>query len=142
MKCKCGFENAADARFCGNCRSALGDVSGSTVPNAVASSTAPPVATGSGRAPTRPLPRATIAIIAVVVVVAAAGYWWMNRPPGRYKPDNSGLYRVDVNGKYGFMDRSGKTVIQPQFDAVIGFPKDWQACGLETSGATSTQKGL
>jgi len=45
----------------------------------------------------------------------------MNRPPGRYKPDNSGLYRIKVNGKVGFMDRSGKTVISPQFDEASGF---------------------
>jgi hypothetical protein len=59
--------------------------------------------------------------VAAVVVIAAAGYWWLNRPPGRYKPDNSGLYRITVNGKVGFMDRSGKTVITPQFDAAGGF---------------------
>jgi len=86
-----------------------------------ASSTAPPVAAGGGRAPARPFPRATLAIIALVLVVAAAGYWWMNRPPGRYKPNNGGLYPINVNGKYGFMDRSGKAVSTPQFDGVIGF---------------------
>ena len=142
MRCKCGFENAADARFCGNCRSALGDVSGSTVPNAVVSSTAPPVATGTGRAPTRPLPRATIAIIAVVVVVAAAGYWWMNRPPGRYRPDNGGLYGINVNGKYGFMDRSGKTVITPQFDGVIGFSEGLASVRVGTKWGYINTKGV
>jgi len=120
MRCKCGFENAADARFCGSCRSALGNVPGGAVPNAVASSTAPPVAAGGARAGARPL-RVRMAIVAAVVVVAAAGYWWLSRPPGRYKPDNSGLYPINVNGKYGFMDRSGKTVITPQFDETRGF---------------------
>jgi hypothetical protein len=62
-----------------------------------------------------------MAMIAVAVVAAAAGYWWMNRPAERYKPDNSGLYPIIVNGKYGFMDRSGKTVIAPQFDLTSGF---------------------
>ena len=71
MQCKCGFENAADARFCGNCRSALGDVPGSAVPNAAASSTAPPVAAAAGRAPARPISRAHMAIVAAVVVVAS-----------------------------------------------------------------------
>jgi hypothetical protein len=60
-------------------------------------------------------------IVTAVVVVAAVGYWWMNRSPGRYKPDNGGLYPINVNGKYGFMDRSGKTVITPQFDGTGGF---------------------
>ena len=32
MQCKCGFENAADARFCGNCRSALGDAPAAPFP--------------------------------------------------------------------------------------------------------------
>ena len=142
MQCKCGFENAADARFCGSCRSALGDVSGSTVPNAVASSTAQPVPPGGGRAPARPLPRATIAIIAVVVVVAAAGYWWMNRPPGSYKPDNSGLYPINVSGKYGFMDRAGKTVITPQFDATYGFSEGLGSVKIGTKWGYINTKGV
>ncbi len=119
MRCKCGFENAADAKFCGNCRLALGDGPGA-VPSAAALSTPPPVAAVSARSGARPLSLARMAIVAAVVVVAAAGYWWMNRPPGRYKPDNSGLYPINVNGKYGFMDRSGKTVIKPQFDHTMG----------------------
>jgi hypothetical protein len=45
----------------------------------------------------------------------------MNRPAERYKPDNSGLYPIKVDGKYGFIDRSGKTVIAPQFDWAGGF---------------------
>ena len=45
----------------------------------------------------------------------------MNRPAERYKPDNGGLYPIKVNGKYGFMDRSGKTIITPQFDGAGGF---------------------
>jgi hypothetical protein len=35
--------------------------------------------------------------------------------------DNSGLYPINVGGKYGYMDRSGKTVIAPQFDKASGF---------------------
>jgi hypothetical protein len=62
-----------------------------------------------------------MAVVAAFVVLAGAGYWWMNRPAERYKPDNSGLYPINVNGKYGFMDRSGKTVIAPQFDGTYGF---------------------
>src|ERR1035441_2312392 len=111
MQCKCGFENADDARFCGSCRSALGDGHSVAVPNVVAPSTAPPVAPRGERAAARPISPARMAIAAAVLVVAAAGYWWMNRPPGPYKPDNGGLYPINVNGKYGFMDRSGKTVI-------------------------------
>ena len=114
MRCKCGFENAADARFCGNCRLALGDAPGNAAP--------PPfVATGVGRAAARPLSRKGMVIVAAAVVVAAAGYWWFNRPPGLYKADNGGLYPININGKYGFMDRSGKTVITPQFDLAYGF---------------------
>src|ERR1019366_6092896 len=115
MQCKCGFENAADARFCGSCRAPLGDGPVSAVPSAAGPSAAPPVALGGGKAVARPLSRVGMAIVAALVVIAAAGYWWMNRPPGRYKPDNSGLYPINVNGKFGFMDRSGKTVITPQF---------------------------
>src|ERR1035441_3604673 len=119
MKCKCGFENAADARFCGNCRSALGDAPSGAIPNTVAP-TAPPVPTVPvpGR---RPFSRKSVAVLAALALVVAAGYWWMNRPPGRFKKDNGGLYPISVNGKYGFMDRSGKTVITPQFGMSIEF---------------------
>ena len=121
MRCKCGFENAADARFCGSCRLALGHGPVEAIPNAAASSTGSPVAAGGGRPGARPLSRARMTIVAAVVVVAAAGSWWLNRHPERYKPDNSGLYPISVNGKYGFMDRSGKTVITPQFDSAGAF---------------------
>ena len=120
MQCKCGFENAADARFCGNCRSALGDVPAVAVPPAAAPLAEPPVAP-VGKAPARPLSTLQVAIAAAVVAVLAVGYWWMNRPAERYKLDNGGLYRIAVNGKFGFMDRSGKTVITPQFDAAEDF---------------------
>ncbi len=121
MKCTCGFDNAADARFCGRCRLAVGDGTGGAVPNAAVSATVAPVATGGGKVGTRLVSRMVMAIVAVVVVVVAAGYWWLNRPPERYKADNSGLYPIKVDGKYGFMDRSGKTVITPQFDETVGF---------------------
>jgi hypothetical protein len=66
--------------------------------------------------------RPLMAVVGGIVFLTTAGYWWMNRPKvGRLKPDNSGLYRINVNGKYGFMDRSGKTVIAPQFDQAFGF---------------------
>jgi hypothetical protein len=100
------------------------------------------VATGSERAPARPLPRAAIAIVAAVVVVAAAGYWWLNRPPGRYKPDNGGLYPISVNGKYGFMDRSGKTIITPQFDGTVGFSEGLASVRIGTKWGYINTKGV
>jgi len=78
----------------------------------------------------------------LVVVVAAAGYWWMNRPPGRYKPDNGGLYPINVNGKYGFMDRSGKTVITPQFDGAFGFSEGLAQVKVGTKSGYINTKGV
>jgi hypothetical protein len=83
-----------------------------------------------------------MAIVAVVVVVAAAGYWWMNRPLGRYKLDNSGLYPININGKYGFMDRSGKTVITPQFDGVFGFSEGLAYVRVGTKYGYINTKGV
>lgn len=142
MRCKCGFENAADAKFCGNCRAALGDVPGNAVSGVAASSTAAPVPAGASKVGSRPFSLARIAIVAAVVVVAAAGYWWMNRPPERYKPDNSGLYPIHVNGKVGFMDRSGKTLISPQFDAAIGFSEGLASVQLGTKWGYINTKGV
>src|ERR1017187_10137738 len=138
MQCKCGFENAADARFCGGCRAALGNA----VSNAAVSSTAPPVAAGGGRAAARPLSRGRLAILAAVVAASAAGYWWLNRPPERYKSDNGGLYPIHVNGKYGFMDRSGKTVIPPQFDGAFGFSEGLAQVRVGSKSGYINAKGV
>ena len=141
MRCKCGFENAADARFCGSCRAVLGDVPDSAVPGAALPTPAPgPVI--ATKASARPMSRAWLAIGAAVVVVAAAGYWWMNRPPGPYKPDNGGLYPINVNGKYGFMDRSGKTVVTPQFDQTWGFSEGLASVLVGTKWGFINTKGV
>ena len=66
----------------------------------------------------------------------------MNRPPGRYKPDNSGLYRININGKYGFMDRFGKTDITPQFDAAYGFSEGLAAVRIGTKWGYIDKKGV
>jgi hypothetical protein len=142
MQCKCGFENAADARFCGNCRAALGNAAVSAVPNAAVPPAAAPVAAAVERVPARPLSRAHIAIGVAVVAVVAAGYWWMNRPAERYKPDNGGLYRINVDGKFGFMDRSGKTVIAPQFDLAGEFSEGLANVKVGTKSGYINTKGV
>ena len=142
MQCKCGFENAADARFCGNCRLPLGDGLGNAVPSAAGPATPAPIPTGVGKASARPITRARLAIVAALVVIAAAGYWWINRPPGRYRPDNSGLYPINVNGKYGFMDRAGKVVITPQFDDTGRFSEGLAAVRVGTKWGFINKKGV
>jgi len=97
MKCRCGFENAVEAKFCGECGSAIEAAgAGPTMPMA---STQIPTATGTRTAAGRRVSRAMLVIGGVVMVVAAAGYWWLNRPPDRYQPDNSSLYPIKVDGK-------------------------------------------
>jgi hypothetical protein len=86
--------------------------------------------------------RGRMAIVAAVVIVAAAGYWWLNRPPGRYEPDNSGLYQIKVDGKIGFMDRSGKTVIAPQFSSTIGFSEGLAGVQVGTKSGFINTKGM
>gem|GEM_PF-1844291 len=80
-----------------------------------------PVPRDGGKARSRAKPRAQLATLAAVVAIAAAGYWWLNRPQADYKRDNSDLYPINVEGKVGFMDHSGRTVIKPQFDGTSGF---------------------
>ena len=65
-----------------------------------------------------------IAILALLTIVAAAGYWWFARPPGAYVSDNGGLFPINVGGRHGFIDQTGKTVIQPQFDDVGPFSEE------------------
>jgi len=66
----------------------------------------------------------------------------MNRPPERYKADNSGLYPINVNGKYGFMNRSGKTVIAPQFDGAFGFSEGLAQVRVGTKSGYINTKGV
>ncbi|MDO8680536.1 MAG: WG repeat-containing protein [Acidobacteriota bacterium] len=73
-----------------------------------------------------------MALVALVVAITAAGYWWMNQPPGRYESDNGGLYPIKVGDKYGFMERSGTTVITPQFDEVDEFSERLSAVRVGT----------
>ena len=140
MRCKCGFENAADAKFCGSCRTALGRGLDSGVSAPAAPSTAPPAADRGKRSSSRRLSRASITTAVVVLVAIVAGYWWINRPAPRYKPDNGGLYPISANGKYGYMDRTGKTVIPPQFDAALDFSEGLAVVKVGTKyGYTNTQ---
>lgn len=142
MKCTCGFENLPDARFCGGCSLTLGGGTGYAVPNAAVSVATTTVAPEGGKVGTRRHYRPLVVILAAVVIVAAAaGYWWLNRPPGRYKPDNSGLYRIKVDGKYGFIDRSGKTVIPTRFDSAYGFSEGLAAVQIDQKFGFINTKG-
>ncbi len=99
----------------------MGAPTAGTAPTAATPPVVPQVPARTGKHGGRLASRALVALVAMVAIAAAAGYWWLNRPPDRYKPDNSGLYPIKVDGKYGFMDRTGKTVITPQFDQTGGF---------------------
>lgn len=113
MRCKCEFDNPEGARFCGRCGSPLGE--GSQLSNSAAPPKAytpmPAVAPRGGSSRSRGM------LLVAVALIAAAGYWLRHHSPARH----SGLYRISANGKNGFMDRSGKTVIAPQFDGARGF---------------------
>ena len=122
MKCTCGFENFPDARFCGGCSSALVRRTDDAVLNASVLGTTTPAARRGGKVDTRRHYRSSAGVLAlVIVVVAVAGYWWLHRPPARHKRDNSGLYPIKIDGKYGFIDSRGKMLIAPQFDRTSGF---------------------
>ena len=109
MKCHCGFENPANSRFCVACGAALN----LAVENIPAAPVLPAAAMAKGGGK-------TVIAAAAIVVLSAAGYgvtqWWNNRPDGWYRKDNSGLFRIRESGKFGYMDKSGKTLIGPQYD--------------------------
>lgn len=123
MDCKCGFANAEGARFCGSCGSPIPAAPEKDRLIADTSAHAPkvttPLAPDGGRRRFFFIPH--VLLIVAVVAAAAAGYWWLQRPPAPYVRDNSELYPIQVEGKYGFMDRTGQTVIRPQFEQTVGF---------------------
>ncbi|HXO29934.1 MAG TPA: WG repeat-containing protein [Thermoanaerobaculia bacterium] len=109
--------------------------------DAAAPATAMPVQGGGRTVGRRGMSRQQLATLAAVVVVAAAGYWWLHRSPAEWKRDNSGLYPIKIEGKFGFMDRSGKTVIAPQFDQTEGFSEGLAAVRIGTKVGYINTKG-
>jgi hypothetical protein len=54
---------------------------------------------------------------------------------------NSGLFWVRENGKYGYIDRTGKTVIAPQFENTMGFNEGLAATKLNGKYGFINTKG-
>ncbi len=70
MKCKCGFENATDARCCGSCRAALVDEFGNLSAAGIGSSTSQP----TRRRVTPPRSQAVPAVS--LAAILTMGCWW------------------------------------------------------------------
>jgi hypothetical protein len=139
MKCTCGFENAPDARFCGKCSRAL--VLPAEAGIGAQSPTVRPQAKGRRRS------TLVLGALVVVIVAAVGGYSWLRR--SRHEPartatsERTGTFAInpqfdraprvfseglaavrigdDNTGKYGYIDRTGKMVIAPQFDWALEF---------------------
>jgi len=112
MVCECGNVNNSAAQFCGGCGKAVRK----PISEAATAVSAHPAARPSTR-----MSRVRVAALMVTVAVAATGYWWFTRPPGVYVTDNGGLFPIEVDGKHGFMNSSGETVVKPEFEEVGGF---------------------
>ena len=54
---------------------------------------------------------------------------------------NDGLFWVRENGKYGYIDRTGKTVIEPQYDNTMGFNKGLAATSVNGKYGFIDKKG-
>lgn len=142
MQCKCGFENTAGAKFCRKCGSALVADPGMALPHLAASPVIASAQTVNSKPRYRPLSGTRLAVLVLVVALAGAGYWWSHRPPRPYRPDNGGLYPINVNDKFGFMDRSGRTVLTPQFDATYGFSEGLAAVRIGDKYGYIDTKGV
>lgn len=139
MTCTCGVENLSDAKFCTGCGRRMGAASPTAAaPSAAAAQPAPtrsapvsaagPRAITSVSAPTAPrrparkiglLPKI---LVVLAVIAAGAAYWWFNRPEPDYVAAESGLFPVlGEGGKWGFMDKTGATQIQPFYNWVSNF---------------------
>ena len=56
-------------------------------------------------------------------------------------PFREGLAPVKRNEKWGFIDKTGKVVIEPQWEDATGFTKAWRGLSEMESGASSTRRG-
>lgn len=129
MRCGCGFVNATDARFCGRCRTPLQE-SGAIIEPAI-SGYHPPHAPTSGSKRNRVSPRVRLFLaICFVALAGGATFVWLHRLHSEYGPDRSGLYEIERNGKFGFMDRNGNIVIDPTFDRADPFSEGRAAVGV------------
>ena len=121
MQCSCGYDNPPGSKFCVKCGTpvTVTPVIG-PVPPVAGPVQSPPRGTGKPPISSR---TALIAVGAFTAILAVAGIlaWLLTRPMGQYRQDNGGLYRILENGKYGYMDRTGHTVIRPQFDDALDF---------------------
>ncbi len=141
MDCTCGFSNSVGAKFCGSCGLPLTPAAPGGGAEIAAVALVPPVSPSHAPRPGRRSSPARTATLVAVAAIAAAGYWWFNRPPGIYVSDNSGLFAINVDGKHGFMDKSGRSVIAPQFDEVGGFAEGLSAVRVGTKWGYVDTKG-
>lgn len=58
------------------------------------------------------------------------------------KENHEGLFPVKVSGKYGYIDKTGKLVINPQFDAAWGFAEGLALVGIGERDTTTFTLGL
>ena len=52
---------------------------------------------------------------------------------GAQEKRSNDLFQIKLNGKYGFIDKTGKVVIEPKFDAVSDFSEDLAAVRIENN---------
>lgn len=70
-----------------------------------------------------------LVLLVLVLAVGGAAYWWSNRPAADYVPKSSGLFKVEVAGKYGFIDRTGNMVIPTAYDGADDFLEGFAQVG-------------
>lgn len=75
----------------------------------------------------------TIAMAAAVTVLLTHNrdnlhfekYFTSENTTGKRSPQDHRLIMVRSGKKWGFIDRTGETIIEPQFDGAECFPKGW-----------------
>jgi len=58
--------------------------------------------------------RITIFILALLLLIPVSGW-------GKSAKETSGLFPIEQDGKWGFIDKTGRIVIKPQFDEAVDF---------------------
>jgi hypothetical protein len=142
----CHNEVDAGTRFCGNCGAAVSAAPSKPLPLppgsqsttygdptiSVTPPSGPSKSAGIGGRFSIKSPLGISAVVLAVLILAGSIWWFGSASDSLFNYDDPGLYKVIVDGKWGFADAKGDIVIQPIYSQVGSFSE--KLCPIRQDG--------